>query len=219
MATGGTGGVGTGGTGGATFTGYGALTMCPVIQSMDILSPDPNIVQDTLDFTGYPMFDVSLLSPGGQVMYAGGNLGGSSLYSEVFAYEVLFRCDGADFLKGEGDIVYAIEGKKTDLLVGLDGQKVGVSVVRAESFPKGAAYPVSQAYTVLFGKLDDILHSTMNVDPVDAWPKQILAVMAQTPEHAAAIQEAYTMIDAATKSDTIVLITVTEGDDDFLYYN
>ncbi len=225
MATGGTGGMATGGTagsggaGGSMFQGYGALTMCPIIATPEVLSPDPAIVADTLDFTGYPVFDVSLLSPGGQVMYAAGNLNGSSLKSEVLAYEVLYRCDGAEFLKGEGEIVYDIDGKKTDLLVNIDGHKVGVSVVRAESFPKGSPYPVAQAYDVLFGKLDDIHYSTMNVSAQDAWDKQILAIMAQTPEHALAIEEAYTMMDAATKADTIVVITVTEGDDDFIYYN
>lgn len=221
-ATGGTGGA-TGGTGGATggsgpVDGYGALSMCPAIGVPDILSPDPAILQDLLDFTGYPVFDVSLLSPGGQAMYAAGNLNSSSLDSEVFAYEVLYRCDGAEFLKGEGQIVYAINGKKTDLLVDIGGQRVGVSVVRAESFPKGSPYPVDQAFAVLSGKLSDILQSTANVAPEDAWEKQILAVMAQTPDHALAIEQAYGMVDAATKSDTIVVITVTEGDDDFIYY-
>jgi len=220
-ATGGTGGAGgaTGGTGGSgPVDGYGALSMCPAIGVPDILSPDPALFQDLLDFTGYPVFDVSLLSPGGQAMYAAGNLNSSSLDSEVLAYEVLYRCDGAEFLKGEGQIVYAIDGKKTDLLVDIGGQRVGVSVVRAESFPKGSPYPVDQAFTVLSGKLSDILQSTANVAPEDAWEKQILAVMAQTPDHALAIEQAYGMVDAATKSDTILVITVTEGDDDFIYY-
>lgn len=218
MATGG-GGAGGGGAGGGGPVEYGTLSMCPMIGVPDILSPDPAVYEDTLDFTGFPAFDPSLLSPGAQAMYAAGNLGGSSLKSEVLAYEVLYRCDGAEFLKGEGEIVYAIDGKKTDLLVDIGGQRVGVSVVRAESFPKGAPYPVDQAYNVLFGKLDDILQSTMNVAPEDNWEKQILAIMAQTPDHALAIQQAYGMVDAATKADTIVVITVTEGDDDFIYYN
>lgn len=220
-ATGGSGGTATGGSGGSgQADGYGALSgMCGDIAPQDVLSPDPSLFADGLDFTGRPAFDVALLSPGGQAMYAAGNLNQSSLYSEIFAYEVLYYCEGAAFLKGEADIVYAINGKKTDLLVELEGHKVGVSVVRAESFPKGAPYPVAQAFDVLDGKLADILQSSANVAPEDAWVKQILAVMAQTPEHAAAIEEAYTMVDAATKADTIVLVTVTEGDDDFIYYN
>ena len=225
--SGGTGGIGgaggsggVGGAGGGQLNAYGAYSgMCGEVNLDDVLSPDPQIIANAVDFAGEPMFDVALLSPGGLALYEGGNLGGSSIYSEVFAYEELYWCDGAAFLKGEGDIVYAVEGKKTDLLVEIDGEKVGVSVVRAMSFPKGAPYPVNQAFGVLDGKLSDILQSTMNVAPEDAWQKQILSVIAQTPEHAAAIAEAYGMVSAANKSDTIVVVTVTEGDDDFIYYN
>ena len=86
------------------------------------------------------------------------------------------------------------------------------------SYPEGAEYPVTQAYDVLEGKLADILQSSANVAPQDAWEKQILAVIAQTPVHADAIHQAYSMVDAATKADTIVVVTVTEGDDAFIYY-
>lgn len=158
------------------------------------------------------------LSPGGQAMFAAGNLNQSSLYSEIFAYEVLYRCDAAAFLKGEAQIVYDTNSKKTDLLVEIDGEKVGVSVVRAESFPKGSPYPVSQAYTVLEGKLADILLSSASVSAGDKWKKQILSILAQDQEHADAMLQAYAMIDPATKADTIVVLTVTEGNDDFIYY-
>ena len=53
---------------------------------------------NTLDFTGEAAFDVSALSPGGKTMFAAGNLNQSSLFSEIFASEVLYRCDQADFL-------------------------------------------------------------------------------------------------------------------------
>lgn len=212
---------GTGGAGGgAPLDGYGALAgSCGDVDLEDVLSPDAELLTNALDLTGRPDLEPALLSPGGQVMYAAGNLNQSSLWSEVFAYEVLYRCEGAVFLKGEADIAYAIDGKKTDLLVEIDGEKVGVSVVRAVSFPEGSPYPVAQAYDVLEGKLADILQSTANVAPADAWRKQILSVVAQTPAHAQAIVDAYAMVDAATQADTIVVVTVTEGDDAFIYYN
>ena len=223
---GGTGGAmggagGAGGAGGGLMDGYGALAgSCGEINLDDIQSPDPALIQNGIDFTARPAFDVSFLSPGGKAIYDAGNLGGSSLYSEIFAYEVLYRCDDAVFLKGEGGIVYTDpQGKKTDLLVEIDGAKVGVSVVRAMSFPEGSPYPVSQAFSVLDGKLADILVSSANVAPEDAWDKQILSVLAQTPDHAAAIAQAYDMVDPVNKADTIVLVTVTEGEDHFIYYN
>ncbi|NUP06399.1 MAG: hypothetical protein HOW73_10110 [Polyangiaceae bacterium] len=215
-AGGGIGGAG----GGGPADGYGELSgTCGVLDAQDVASPDPDLIQGIIDFSARPAFDVSLLSSGGQEMYADGNLGGSSLYSEIFAYEVLYRCDAAVYLKSEAEIVYQTEGKKTDLLIELDGEKVGVSVVRAMSYPEGSPYPVSQAYDVLEGKLADIIQSSQNVAPEDAWQKQFLSVLAQTPDHAAAIVEAYAMVPAETKADTIVIITVTEGEDDFIYYN
>jgi hypothetical protein len=226
VASGGAGGAltGGGGSGGggaeAPLDGYGLLSgSCGDIDLEDIVSPDPELLSGAIDFSARPPFDVMLLSAGGQEIYADGNLGGNSIYSEIFAYEVLYRCEGASFLKSESEIVYMTQGKKTDLLVEIDGEKVGVSVVRAMSFPEGAPYPVSQAFGVLEGKLDDVLQSSANVDPQDAWQKQILSVIAQTPAHAQAIVDAYAMLDAPTKADTIVFVTVTEGTDQFIYYN
>ncbi len=220
-AQGGAGGQGgLGGAGGSAPDYYGLISgTCGEVNLDDIASPAPEYLENTLDLSGEPALQPEMLSPGGQQIFADGNLGGSSLYSEIFAYEVLFRCEGAEYLKGEAEIVYQTEGKKTDLLVGIDGEKVGVSVVRAVSFPEGTAYPVSQALNVLEGKLSDILQSSMNVAPEDAWEKQILAVIAQTDEHAASLVAAYDMIDPAIKADTIVYVTVTNGDDYFIYYN
>lgn len=216
-----TGAGGSGGAGGGPpLGGYGVLSgTCGDVDLDDVLSPAPELLLGALDFSARPPFDVMYLSPGGQTMYAAGNLNQSSLYSEIFAYEVLYRCDGAVFLKGEAQIAYDTNSKKTDLLVEIDGEKVGVSVVRAESFPKGAAYPVSQAYSVLEGKLSDILLSSASVSAADKWKKQVLSILAQDQVHADAMVQAYAMIDPATKADTIVVMTVTEGDDDFIYYN
>lgn len=209
-----------GGEGGAAPDAYGALSgTCGDIDLEDILAPEAEVFHNALDFSARPMFDPAYLTPDGFVMYEADNLGGSSLFSEIFAFEVLHRCDEATLVKTEGDILYeSAMGKKTDILLSIDGEKVGVSVVRAMSFPEGAEYPLSQAFNVLEGKLADILLSSENVKPEDAWTKQILSVLAQTPEHADAITEAYAMVDEATRADTLVVITVTEGDDDFIYY-
>jgi hypothetical protein len=213
-------GAASGGGGDAKLDGYGALTgACGDIDLDDLTTAMPELLENTLDFSMSPMFSDMLLSAQGQEMVAKGNLGGNSLYSEIFAYEVLHRCDGASLVKTEAEIVYATEGKKTDILLAIDGEKVGVSVVRAMSYPEGAPYPAEQALKVLEGKLSDILLSSANVGAEDKWKKQILAVIAQTPEHAQAIADAWATIDAATKADTIVLVTVTEGDDHFIYYN
>jgi hypothetical protein len=189
-----------------------------VIDQAELLDETPAIFQNALDFTGEPAFDVSMLSPGGVAMVEAGNLNQGSLLSEVFAFEVLHRCEGAELLETEDTIDYDVVGKRTDLLVEIDGERVGVSVVRAMSFPEGADYPVSQAKTVLEGKLSDILVSSENVSANHAWPKQILGVIAQTDMHATAIEQAWGMIDDAIRADTVVFVTVTEGTDGFIYY-
>jgi hypothetical protein len=215
-ATGATSGAG----GGNPTEGYGTIAgSCGDIDLEDIEAATPQLLESTLDFSKEGAFATSELSAEGQVMAAKGNLGGSSLNSELMAFELLHRCEQAKLLKTEGEIVYATEGKKTDLLVEIDGKKVGVSVVRAMSFPEGAPYPVDQALGVLSGKLEDIPKSSANVAAEDAWEKQVLAVIAQTPEHAKAISDAYGKLDAATKGDTIVVVSVTEGTDQFIYYN
>lgn len=222
----GQGGAGQGGAGGAgggsAADGYGAIAgACGDVDLRDVLDPQPALLENAIDFTGEPPItidDTSALTEGGQAIAAEGNLGGSSLWSEVFAFEVLARCDGAELVKTEAEIVYDVEGKKTDILVAIDGERVGVSVVRAVGFPPEDPYTVDDALPILEGKLDDILVSSANVAPEDAWEKQILSVIAYSNEHAASITEAWELLDDATRADTIVLVTVTHGDDDFVYF-
>lgn len=220
--SGGAGSGGDGGGGGVAADGYGAISgTCGAIDLRDLQDPAPSYLENAIDLTGEPpitMDDPSALTPGSQEMIADGNLGGSSVWSEVFAYEVLARCDGAELVKTEGEIVYATEGKKTDILLAIDGEKVGVSVVRAVGFPPEDPYTVAEALPVLEGKLDDILQSSANVAPEDAWVKQILAVVAYSDEHAQSMRDAWDMLDEETRADTIVLVTVTHGDDDFIYF-
>lgn len=161
--------------------------------------------------------DFDLLTPGGQEIILDDNLGGSSILSEVFAYENLASCEGAVLLKTEREIDYAVDGKKTDFLAEIDGLKIGVSVVRAQTFPLGSELSVADATALLEGKLADILESTANVATADAWGKQILAVIVYNDQHATSLQTALPAIDAAVRADTIVWLTVTDGPDDVIY--
>ncbi len=99
----------------------------------------------------------------------------------------------------------------------IDGYKIGVSVTRAYAFPPGSTFSVTQAQNLLDGKLSDILLSSANVAAADAWQKQILHVLAYNDQHKDALAQAYPMIPANTRADTIVMVTVTHGDDAFIY--
>lgn len=166
----------------------------------------------------YDAADYGRLSEGGREIIDDGNAGGSSLYSEVFSFELLHRCEGARLLKTETEIVYTPpQGRITDLLVEIDGLPIGVSVTRAVAFPFDQPYPPARALALLEDKLSGIVESTGHVDPTNAWRKQILYVIAYAEGHVAVLEAALQQVDAAVRADTIVMITVTDGDDDFLY--
>lgn len=207
---------------GMPLAGFGALMGdCQQIDD-ELMDAGPSSFRNTLDFAmdSYDMENLMALTAGGQAIIAAGNAGGNSILSEVFAFEVLARCEGATLLETETTIDYVNEmGKITDLLVEIDGERVGVSVVRAIAFPFEDPYPESEAKRVLEKKLGDILISSENVKPNHAWVKQILSVIAYSPQHADQIEAVYQTLDAEFKSDTILYITTTEGADRPIYFN
>lgn len=210
------------GSGGPTLPlpGFGTITgSCGVIDGQ-LLSPDPSVIINAIDFGTDPWdnpADLGLLTSGGQEMVADGNAGGSSLESEIFSLEVLTRCEGATLVKTETEVVYDVAGSITDILVEIDGMKVGVSVTRAVGFPRDAIYPEATASALLTRKLTDIQESTANVSAGDRWVKQMLHVIAYADQHVAAMQAAYDALDPSVKADTILWITRTDGDDEFIY--
>jgi hypothetical protein len=158
------------------------------------------------------------LTPGGQHIVAVPNAGGSSVLSEVFAFEWLARCEGATLLKTETEIVYDVVGKKADLLVAIDEpQGRRVSVTRAMTFPFGQPYTLAAATALLDRKLDDLQLATAQVSAADRWSKQMLAILAYDAQHAAMAMTAWNQLDAATRDDTILVVAVTNGDDLFIY--
>jgi hypothetical protein len=203
-------------------SGFGELSgMCGALMSMDLTGPSPGLFRATMTFErryNDPV-DRPLLTPGGQHIAATPNAGGSSGFSEIFAYEELARCETATLLHTETEISYDIDGKITDLEVWIGGEKIGVSVTRAQTYPLGTPYTESAATTLLNKKLGDIQMSTANVSEADKWRKQVLAILAWDTQAADTFATAWAALDAGTKADTLVVITTTEGDDTFIYTN
>ena len=197
---------------------YGQITGdCGELDSSDLSSESPQLLRNAIDFTDVG-FDEDWLSAGGQEILEEGNLGGSSIYSEVLAFEILTRCDAASLVFTETEVPYEDEGgKKTDLVVSIDGVEVGVSVTRAYGYPPEDPYTVEQARTLLDDKLADVLVSSDNVQDDFAWPKQILHVVAYADGHADSVEAAWAEVDEAVRADTVVFVTVSDGDDAFLY--
>ena len=200
--------------------GFGTLSgECGVLDT-ELTDTAPSYVENHLDFgtDPYDAADLSRLTDGGQIIMTTPNAGGSSIASESFSFEVLARCELATFLKTEMQITYTNpSGKRTDELVEIDGLKLGVSVTRAMKWPITTVMTEAEAKTLLEGKLADILLSSANVDASDQWRKQILHVFAVSQDNANAVHAAWLTIAPATRADTILMVTVSDGDDAFLY--
>lgn len=202
------------------LAGFGTITGACGVLVDELLSPDPSVIVNAIDFGTDPWdnpADLTLLTIGGQEMVADGNAGGSSLESEIFSLEVLTRCEGAVLVKTETEVVYDLSGSITDILVEIDGMKVGVSVTRAVGFPRDAVYTEATASALLSRKLTDIQESTAHVSAGDRWVKQILHVIAYADQHVAAMQAAFAALDPSIKADTILWVTRSDGNDEFLY--
>jgi hypothetical protein len=203
--------------------GFGDLSgMCGVLTDTELLGPSPLLVNNAFTFSRAYMdaTDRGLLTPGGAEIAGTPNLGGSSEMSEIFAFEQLARCEGATLIEPEAEIMYIDDGgKKTDILVAIDGHTIGVSVTRAFAFPIGTPYPQAQATELLTRKLEDVQLASTNVAPVHQWEKQILSYMAIDDQAAQMLGTVWASLDASVKADTILLVTVTNGDDLFLYQN
>lgn len=206
---------------GVPLDGFGQISgACGFLNEAIIDSDAPSFFSNAIDFANDPYDDGDFdqLTVGGQeiISDAGGAM--ASVLAEVFAYEVLARCESASLLKTGTEIVYLDnQGKKTDLLVEVDLFKLGINVTRAVAFPFEDPYTVELATNLLVSKLGDIDLSSANVAPEDAWRKQVLAILAYAPGHKDSLETAWDQLDAAVKGDTIVIVTVTNGDDGFLY--
>lgn len=198
--------------------GFGALSGdCGELDDAEWTDATAILFRGAIDF-GALAFDASALSPGGQQIWIEDNLGGTSLHSEIFAYEVLYRCELAALLKTERFIDYQdAGGKKTDLLVSIDSRKVGVSVTRAYHYPPSNPYTLVEAEALLTDKLADVLLSAANAEPWDAWERSILHVIAYDAQYADAIETAFYGLDPSITAETILMLTVTDGNDAFIY--
>lgn len=205
----------------ASAAGFGSISgACGVLDDAEWNAATPFWFEGVFDF-GADRYDDpadrNQLTAGGQVIVATDNAGGSSVYSEVFAFEWLARCEGASLVKTETEIVYDAPGKKVDILVAIDGRKVGVSVTRAMTFPFGNPYTLDAATELFERKLEDIQIATELVGAGDKWERQMLSVLAYDAQHAQVAMQAWSALSDEVRDDTILMVSVTDGDDMFIY--
>jgi len=198
--------------------GFGEISGdCGELDDDEWLVDDPFLFRNAIDF-GSEELDETLLTAGAQEIIDEGNLGGSSIYSEAIAFEVLDRCELAALVATETEIVYLDDGgKKTDILVDIDGRSIGVSVTRAYHWPPSDPYTVEEAEELLDDKLSDVILSEANADPSNAWERSVLHVVAYDHQYADSVETAFTQLDPAVQDRTIIVLTVSDGEDEFLY--
>ena len=194
---------------------------CGVLRPM-ITSPMPSLVSNTLAFMPPERWERAALSPGGQRLFDTPNAGGSSIESEVMSYEVLFHCDMAGLAATETEVMYtppddAGPNTITDLVVTIDGMRVGVSVTRIYR-PMPMVLTDADVRSQLEGKLIGINRSSARVIPSQRWVKQILSVWVANATVADQVTRVWPTISAAIRADTIVLMTTTRGGG-FIYCN
>lgn len=185
--------------------------------------PNPALVEDSLVFMQPEMWGRAALSPDGKRFFDTPNAGGSSLESEVMSFEVLRYCEGASLYKTETEIAYAPPDDAgantiTDYEITMYGEKVGVSVTRAYKPSGQGVYTDIEVKSLLEKKLHGVVRSSMRVMPADRWVKQILHVWVANQDARAAVARVWPQLDAATRADTIVLLTATTGGG-FIYCN
>jgi hypothetical protein len=199
----------------------GTLTgSCGQIRA-EIGKPTPSVFANTLTFVTGETFDKAFLSDGGDRIFDTPNAGGSSFESEVMSFEILHYCEGATLLKTEKEITYGpvADGGPTtitDLLIEIDGKKVGVNPIRVYK-PSNQPQPTeADIKTSLEGKLNSIRGSTARVTPADKWVKQVMHVYTVSQANADAVMRVLPTIDPAVRADTVVMVTRSVGGG-FLY--
>jgi len=185
----------------------------------------PHWVQNASTFAeGFSRADGTRLSAGAQTILAEGTAGGSSGYSEAFAFEVLERCEGASLVASETMIRYSVPapGAIADILVEIDGVRVGVSVTRAVTVTgmcmRADTYALAAATDLLSRKVGDLHEAATLVSPEHAWTKNLVFVYADTTAHAMTMMTAWSGLDATMRADTILYVSVSEEMDAFIYF-
>ena len=199
--------------------GFGLITGGDQIDE-ELSSGTWSLITNDFDFVSdpYDEGDFSQLTPGAQQILIAANFDDD--IEVAISMELLARAESAQLLKTREEIIYVDPtGKKTSYSVQIGSTIIGVQVSRAVNWPTTEPMLIDDARELLEDKLNDIQTSSGNVAPEDAWQKQILHIIAYSPQVNSALISALPQIPDALLADTIVMITTTHGDDSFVYFD
>ena len=203
--------------------GWGTITGdCGVLDDDEWTASSSFRFRNTLDLTGLTWAgEDTPLSEGALRILEDGTLGGSSESSEALAYDVLDRCELAALLDTERSIRYAdADGRKTDLRAEIDEREVGVSVTRAMTFvspEQRCGTPGDTLATLVAEKVAELQESEANQSPKTPWERSLLSIIACDDAHATVVEDTWEGLDAAVRSNAILVLTVLEGNDAFAF--
>ena len=200
-----------------TYETWGTLISGDVaLTAENLQSSDPSLLN--ISFNCDANFNNSLLCTDAQIVFNDCQIGGSGCNSRSLAMEVLYRLANAALFSTESQIGYIdAAGKKTDMIVSIENLKVGIDVTRAYHYPPENPYTQTEATSLLTNSLSDIQAESQNLTPEYECVKYILLVFAYNSDYATQISTAWESIDPLIKSNTIVLVVTTNGDDSFMY--
>lgn len=142
------------------------------------------------------------------------NAGGTSTISESLSVEYFVRRFQAKDIVTEMEVEYrSFNWKKVDYICTLYGQRVGVSVTRAMSFPDPKDFSAQMGYRLLYKKLFGLVVARHGVSKRHSFSQCILHVWCETQETASIMQREYDGVsqELDIADDVVMVLTVADG--------
>eukprot|EP00850_Spirogloea_muscicola_P022922 SM000318S12224 [mRNA] locus=s318:82405:84183:- [translate_table: standard] len=142
------------------------------------------------------------------------NAGGTSIVSESLSVEYFARRFCARNVVTEMEVKYRNPNwKKVDYICDIYGQRVGVSVTRAMSYPNPALFSHEEAHRLLCKKLCGLVVARQGVSLLHSFCMCVLHVWCETRRTAKMLQAEYNAVaeDLEVAEDVIMVLTVAEG--------
>lgn len=165
-------------------------------------------------FTAFSSYLQFLLGHDATRVRTESNAGGTSTVSESLSVEYFVRRFQAKDIVTEMEVEYcSLNWKKVDYICTIYGQRVGVSVTRAMSFPNPSDFSTQMAYKLLHKKLFGLVVARHGVSKRHNFSQCILHVWCETPETSCILQQEYEGVSKELDivNDVIMVLTVAKG--------
>eukprot|EP01018_Ginkgo_biloba_P011303 Gb_31383 [translate_table: standard] len=142
------------------------------------------------------------------------NAGGTSTISESLSVEYFVRRFQAKDIVTEMEVEYcSLNWKKVDYICTLYGQRVGVSVTRAMSYPDPDLFSPEMANRLLHKKLFGLVVAREGVADKHCFSQCILHVWCETEKTARLLEAEYAEVSQELEitDDVIMVLTVADG--------